>query len=177
MMVSVTYEEANSRVGNWIRQRSRWIKGYMQTWLVHMRDPWRLWRELGTKRFLAFHLTVGLSTVTSLVNPFFWALTIFYLAAGPQYIEAFFNPIVLYLGIAAMLVGNASMMYALMAGCMVRGLFQAVRAMATVPLYWALMSVAAYKALIQLIRPSRRHFWELTEHGLVESDSPKVAPA
>ena len=41
---STTYEEANSKLGNWIRQRSRWIKGYMQTWLVHNRNPLRLLR-------------------------------------------------------------------------------------------------------------------------------------
>ncbi|MHB8646316.1 MAG: GspE/PulE/PilB domain-containing protein, partial [Thermomicrobiales bacterium] len=46
---STTFEEANTRYGNWIRQRSRWIKGYMQTWLVHNRNPFRLWRELGTR--------------------------------------------------------------------------------------------------------------------------------
>lgn len=51
---SRTWEEATSRVGNWIRQRSRWIKGYMQTWLVHMRNPVQLWRDLGAKGFLAF---------------------------------------------------------------------------------------------------------------------------
>ena len=36
---STTYEEANNEPFNWIRQRSRWIKGYMQTYLVHMRYP------------------------------------------------------------------------------------------------------------------------------------------
>lgn len=35
---STTWEEANSHVGNWIRQRSRWVKGYIQTHLVHTRD-------------------------------------------------------------------------------------------------------------------------------------------
>jgi len=39
------------------------------------------------------------------------------------------------------------------------------------PLYWGLMSVAAYKALFQLLRPSRRHYWELTQHGLVTEES------
>jgi hypothetical protein len=48
-----------------------------------------------------------------------------------------------------------------------RGLHGAVRTMLAIPLYWALMSVAAYKAFFQLLRPSRRHYWELTEHGLV----------
>lgn len=172
MMVSVTEEEANSKLHNWIRQRSRWIKGYLQTWLVHTRNPWRLWREVGTRRFVAVHLTLGFSTVTTLVNPVFWALTVVYLVTGPRHIEAFFPAATLYLGMAAMVLGNVLMVYCLMAGCLERGLHRAVRIMPTVPLYWALMSIAAYKAVFQLLRPSRRHFWELTEHGLVDQDGP-----
>ncbi|HEV3174120.1 MAG TPA: glycosyltransferase family 2 protein [Actinocrinis sp.] len=171
MMVSVTEEEANSKLGNWIRQRSRWIKGYYQTWLVHMRNPWRLWRELGTKRFLAFHLTVGFSTFTTLVNPVFWALTVLYLTTGTKYLAVLFPAAVLYLGMATMVIGNLLMCYCLMTGCMERGLHRGVRAMLSVPLYWGLMSVASFKAMGQLIRPSRRHYWELTEHGLVEEES------
>ena len=49
MMDSTTLEEANSELDNWIRQRSRWIKGYIQTWLVHMRHPIRLLREVGLR--------------------------------------------------------------------------------------------------------------------------------
>ncbi|GAA3533096.1 hypothetical protein GCM10022419_010310 [Nonomuraea rosea] len=174
MMVSVTEEEANSRLGNWIRQRSRWIKGYLQTWLVHTRHPVRLWRQLGTRRTVAFHLTMGFSTLTTLVNPFFWALTLIYLCTGTRYVEALFPPVSLYFGAATMVFGNFLMIYCMMAGCMERGLFPAVRAMLSVPLYWGLMSVAAYKALFQLARPSRRHFWELTEHGLVDHDTGAV---
>lgn len=50
---STTYEEANSETYNWIRQRSRWVKGYIQTFLVHMRHPVQLWRALGAKAFSA----------------------------------------------------------------------------------------------------------------------------
>jgi len=167
MMVSVTEEEANSRIGNWIRQRSRWIKGYYQTWLVHMRAPLQLWRELGLRQFCAFQLTVGFSGLTGLLNPIFWALTFVYLISGPRHISALFPPAVLYLGVFSMLMGNLLMVYSMMAGCMDRGLYGAVRSMIAIPVYWALMSVAAYKALFQLLRPSRRHYWELTEHGLV----------
>jgi glycosyltransferase XagB len=167
MMVSVTEEEANSRVGNWIRQRSRWIKGYYQTWLVHMRSPWQLWRELGPRQFCAFHLTLGFSGLTGLMNPIFWALTGVYLVSGPGYIRALFPSVVLYLGVFSMLIGNLLMVYSMMAGCMDRGLYGAVRSMLAIPFYWGLMSIAAYKALLQLLRPSRRHYWELTEHGLV----------
>lgn len=56
---STTYEEANNRVGNWIRQRSRWIKGYMQTTLVHSRNPWRLLRQVGPWKFLGFFLLIA----------------------------------------------------------------------------------------------------------------------
>ncbi|MBO3746601.1 glycosyltransferase [Streptosporangiaceae bacterium NEAU-GS5] len=167
MMISVTEEEANSRLGNWVKQRSRWIKGYIQTWLVHTRRPIKLWRELGARRFMAFHLTLGFSTFTTLVNPFFWAMTLLYFVTGTRYIEALFPAAVLYAGVVTMIIGNFLMMYCLMTGCMERGLHKAVRAMLTVPLYWGLMSLAAYKAVFQLLRPSRRHYWELTEHGLV----------
>jgi cellulose synthase/poly-beta-1,6-N-acetylglucosamine synthase-like glycosyltransferase len=51
---SITWEEANSRVGNWVRQRSRWLKGYLVTHLVWARRPlWLVWKlgPLGACRF------------------------------------------------------------------------------------------------------------------------------
>ncbi|NUT93738.1 MAG: glycosyltransferase [Saccharothrix sp.] len=174
MVDSVTLEEANSRLGNWLRQRSRWIKGYMQTWLVHMRHPWRLLCDLGAWRFTAFQLTFGMATFTALVNPLFWAMTCAYLVVGPEPIEPLFPPAVLYAGMVTMLGGNLLVLYQFMAGCMERGLYRAVPTLLTMPLYWALMSAAAYKALAQLLRPRRRHHWELTRHGLVADDDAPV---
>ncbi len=175
MMASVTEEEANSKVGNWIRQRSRWVKGYFQTWLVHMRSPWQLWRELGTRQFIGLQLTIGFCTLSGLVNPVFWSLTCLYVVAGPGPISPFFPPPVLITGLLTMAIGNLLMIEAMMAGCMARGLHRALRSMLLVPVYWGLMSLAAYKALFQLLRPSRRHYWELTTHGLV-SEHGTAAP-
>jgi cellulose synthase/poly-beta-1,6-N-acetylglucosamine synthase-like glycosyltransferase len=175
MIVSVTEEEANRRLGNWIRQRSRWIKGYFQTWLVHSREPYRLWRELGTRKALAIHLTLGFSTVTTLINPIMWALTLSYFVFGPEHLEPLFPTFILYAGVVAMIAGNLLMVYVLMLGCAKRGLHSAVRVMLTIPFYWGLMSIAAYKALFQLLRPSKRHYWELTEHGLVDADEADAA--
>ena len=109
----------------------------------------------------------------------FWALTCVYLVAGPGPITALFPMPVLYLGVTAMVAGNFLMIYLLMMGCMERGLLRAVPAMLVVPLYWAMMSVAAYKALGQLLIPGRRHYWELTRHGLVadEASAPEGQPA
>ena len=59
---------------SWLRQGTRWLKGYVQTWLVHMRHPRRLWRELGPRGFLAFQVVVGGTVLSALVHPWFYAL-------------------------------------------------------------------------------------------------------
>jgi cellulose synthase/poly-beta-1,6-N-acetylglucosamine synthase-like glycosyltransferase len=167
MIDSVTWEEANSRVGNWIRQRSRWIKGYIQTYLVHMRHPVRLGRELGLRNFVAFQCVVGGTVLTLLFNPIFWALTIAYVAFGQQWVSAVFPAPVLYLGMASMIVGNFISLWFQMAACMERGLYPSVKWLLAVPVYWVLLSVAAFKAFGQLLNPRLRHHWEKTTHGLV----------
>src|SRR3954447_19200002 len=72
---STTFEEANSEFYNWVRQRSRWVKGYIQTWLVHMRHPIRLWRQVGGKSWWAFQFMIGGTFFSFLINPLYWALT------------------------------------------------------------------------------------------------------
>ncbi len=72
---SSTYEEANSEIYNWIRQRSRWIKGYIQTWLVHMRHPIKLIKDIGLKGFFSFQMIIGGTFFADLMNPLYWVLT------------------------------------------------------------------------------------------------------
>ncbi|MER7010498.1 hypothetical protein ABT324_03590 [Saccharopolyspora sp. NPDC000359] len=87
---------------------------------------------------------------------------------GPRRIEVLYPGPTLYGGVAVMLLGNLTTIYLFLIACAVRpGLHRAVPAMLTMPLYWALMSVAALRAVTQLLRPGRRHYWELTAHGLV----------
>jgi cellulose synthase/poly-beta-1,6-N-acetylglucosamine synthase-like glycosyltransferase len=66
---STTYEEAPRRFRGWLGQRTRWLKGYVQTWLVHMRSPLALWRELGGRGFLTFQVVVGGTVLSALVHP------------------------------------------------------------------------------------------------------------
>jgi glycosyltransferase XagB len=168
MIDSTTYEEANSRIYNWIRQRSRWVKGYMQTWLVHMRHPVRLWTELGPLKLLSFHLVVGGTFLTMLLNPFFWALTSLWAATHAGWIRDVFPGPLYYLGAANLLLGNFVFTYLNVVGTMRRGYHDLVRSALFSPLYWALMSVAAWKGALQLItRPS---YWEKTVHGLVATE-------
>lgn len=72
MLDSTTFEEAPIRLGVWLRQRSRWMKGYMQTWLVHTRRPLGLVRRAGWLGFAAFHLFIGCSVATSLATIPLW---------------------------------------------------------------------------------------------------------
>lgn len=163
---SITWEEANSRVGNWVRQRSRWLKGYMQTYLVHMRSPMRLRRELGTGNFLAFQLLVGGTPVMTLLNPILWAMTLAYGLTGSPLIQELFPAPVFYVGITSMVVGNFAFVYYLVTGAVVLGHYRNAKWMLLAPLYWLLMSCAAWKAALQLM--ARPHYWEKTAHGLVE---------
>jgi cellulose synthase/poly-beta-1,6-N-acetylglucosamine synthase-like glycosyltransferase len=167
LISSVTWEEANSRVGNWVRQRSRWVKGYVQTYLVHMRSPLRLLRELGLRRFLIFQVIVGGTPLTLLVNPIVWGLTLAYIVGPREAIATLFPLTIFYLGVAAMLGGNFLFLYTQMAGCMERGLYSSIGWTLALPVYWVLMSASAYKAVAQLLLPHRRHHWEKTVHGLV----------
>jgi cellulose synthase/poly-beta-1,6-N-acetylglucosamine synthase-like glycosyltransferase len=161
---STTYEEANSEFVNWVRQRSRWTKGYMQTWLVHMRHPLLLWRELGTKAFIGFQLMVGGNPATQLINPLLWAVTTLWFLTYWVPIQHFFPAPVYYVSMVDLTVGNFFFTYINLVGLVRRRAFTLVRANLFAPVYWAMMSVAAWKALMQMVlRPS---FWEKTDHGL-----------
>ncbi len=163
---SVTLEEANSDVKNWIRQRSRWIKGYMQTYLVHMRHPVAFVRENGWHA-LIFQLVVGGKIGFMFINPFLWLATVTYFTlyaiVGPT-LEALFPPLVFYFAAISLVFGNFLYLYYYMIGTAKREHFQVVKYVFLVPFYWFLVSWAAFIGLYQLIR--KPHYWEKTLHGL-----------
>lgn len=161
---STTYEEATSQFSNWIRQRSRWMKGYIQTWLVHMRHPFRMIKEIGFKNFISFQFIVGGTPFSALLNPFYWILTLLWFVARPEFINRLYPTIIFFMGAICMYVGVFVFTYINIAGTMRRGYFDLVKIAIFSPLYWALSSIASWMGLIQLlIKP---HFWEKTTHGL-----------
>jgi len=171
---STTLEEANSDVVNWIRQRSRWYKGYLQTMLVHLRHPLRLRREIGTKAVLRLiNLTGGvpLAGATNLV----FALTLLvWLVGRPYQIEALFPPITYYICLTLFLIGAPVSVFVGLVVTQSLGKPWLWWAVLLSPLYWALQSIAAVKALYQLL--FRPFFWEKTVHGLAASPDPTPSP-
>jgi glycosyltransferase XagB len=161
---SVTLEEANSDFVNWVRQRSRWYKGYAQTFLVHMRNPRQLWRELGPRGVLGVALFIGGTPVLSVLNPVVWALTLLWFGAQPDLLPRIFPGWVLLLGLACWAIGNAACIYMGVASAPATRAPRLVGAALLMPVYWLMMSMAAVKAGWQLVTaPS---FWEKTVHGL-----------
>jgi cellulose synthase/poly-beta-1,6-N-acetylglucosamine synthase-like glycosyltransferase len=160
---STTLEEANSQVENWINQRSRWIKGYIQTWLVHMRHPIRLCGAIGFKSWMSFQLIIG-GTFIFLLNPIFWLLTTVFLATQANLIREVFPGVVFYLAAAQLFIGNFAFVYLNVAGALERRLFSLVKYALLSPAYWGLMSVAAWKGFLQLF--TNPFYWEKTQHGL-----------
>ena len=163
MIDSTTWEEANGNFLSWFRQRSRWVKGYMQTYLVHMRHPLKLWRQLGPSSFFSFQMTIGGACACFLLNPIYWLMTVLWFLTHSMTIAAIFPAPVYVLGTFCLLVANFVFIYVAVIGCLNRGYYDLVKYAVITPLYWLMMSWGAYKAAAQLI--TKPHYWEKTEHG------------
>ncbi|MBP2033537.1 cellulose synthase/poly-beta-1,6-N-acetylglucosamine synthase-like glycosyltransferase [Clostridium algifaecis] len=172
---SRTWEEANSRLGNWIRQRSRWIKGYMQTWLVHMRHPIKLYKSLGLEGFIGYQAMVLGTPLLPIINPFFWLMLIWWYVTKDLWIRSLFPGIFYYIAALQLFFGNFMFtytntvgMYWVIRDCALKKKqpfsYGLIKYALLTPIYWILMSAAAYKALFQLIK--NPFYWEKTDHGL-----------
>ncbi len=173
---STTTEEAPIRFKAWLGQRSRWMKGWMQTWGVHMREPRRLWREAGPRGFLTLNIIVGGNVLTALAYP------ILLIELGASLMTniigstsgLFFTGSLAPLHIATITAGFASTVLIGLMGLARRGRLRSGWVLAATPFYWGCLSIAAWRALWQLWRDPYR--WEKTEHGLTQSRPSTAAP-
>ncbi len=163
MIESTTLEEATISVKSWIRQRSRWYKGHVQTYLVHMRYPRKLLKDLGLKKFIKFQLTFGGSIFVPIINPILWAITALTLIAPwlfnlslPSYIQTIcvFN----------LFFGNITYIALYVIASVKLKSYRSILHSLTMPLYWVLLSIASCRGLIQLIR--KPFYWDKTTHGI-----------
>jgi glycosyltransferase XagB len=161
---STTFEEATCHIGNWIRQRSRWMKGYMQTFLVHTRRPLHLLRTTGPLGFLGFGFFIGGTVLSALFNPIFWAMYLIWLVALAEGLDSVFPQQLLFLSLFNLLAGNGAFIYLSMLAPIRRGWLDLIPYSLTTFGYWVLISIAAYKGLWQLLR--NPFYWEKTQHGL-----------
>jgi cellulose synthase/poly-beta-1,6-N-acetylglucosamine synthase-like glycosyltransferase len=165
VLASTTWEEAPPTLAIWMRQRTRWLKGWMLTYLVHMRRPARLMHELGLKRFVGFQVLMGGLILSTLVHPLFYLMLALALSHG-----VFMEPpaselelVLLALATFNLAAGYLSAMaLAALTVCRRRRSLLAFDVV-LMPLYWLLISLAAYRALLQVLRDP--YLWEKTPHA------------
>ncbi|MCJ7762385.1 glycosyltransferase, partial [Candidatus Bathyarchaeota archaeon] len=170
MLDCYTYEEATIKLGSWIRQRSRWYKGHTQTYLVHMRHPIKLLQELGWRKFLLFQFTFGGGIYMPLINPFLWVITLVSFFAPWAFSSLFLLPIE-SICVFNLIVGNLSFLFLYLWTCVKQRRYHFVPLALTMPLYWMLISVAAWRGLWQLM--TRPFYWEKTLHGVSKGTNEK----
>ncbi len=169
VMDSLTLEEAPVSLNAWIKQRSRWIKGHMQTYLVHMRKPITLWRKLGTVGFFGFQFFLGAPCLIFLISPILWVLWLIGLAGLMPEGNSFFPPSmewVIPFSITIFFGGLALQMLFAIWVVIERKWWDMWPSVLLFPFYWLLHSVASFRALWQLFK--RPHYWEKTTHGVTK---------
>ncbi|RED11283.1 glycosyltransferase family 2 protein [Pontivivens insulae] len=164
MVRSTTYEEANPAMGNWLRQRSRWLKGYAITWATHMRRPRALWQELGPRGFLGFQVLFLGALTAYLAIPLLWVLVAGNLlgVSLPQGVSV--PPLLLGALWVSLPLGQCVMLLTVIQAQRSRGDFKLMPWVFTLPLYWPLGAVAAWRAVAELCFAP--FHWHKTTHGL-----------
>lgn len=163
---STTWEEAPVSFVPWICQRTRWLKGWMQTYVVHMRAPGGLLRRLGMVRFLAMQAVFGGIVISAFVHPVFIAVIAAQVLRGDVFIGGggFAHVAMNWLGAVNLSIGYIAGFAIAIAALRRRPMWWLVPELALLPFYWLMMSFALVRAVWQLIRTP--FYWDKTEHGL-----------
>lgn len=164
---STTWEEAPAEFKDWLGQRARWLKGWMQTYNVHMRDPARLWRELGAWRFIGFQITLGGPILSALVHPWIYVYAIYQLVFGdifdidPAGAQSTSITGVVCVGVLA--TGYLTGIALVAVSVWSQGGKLLLSSACWLPVYWLFISLAAYRALADYF--TKPWHWQKTPHS------------
>lgn len=162
---STTWEEAPVSFAAWLPQRTRWSRGYIQTFFVHARSPLLLGLPaLGARGWLFLVFFVAASSVFAMVNPLFWGLATWYVVTGEAPLDAVFGPVAVPLAAGLMVAGNLLSILMTVLGPIRRRAWWLMPWGLLAPIYWAMISMAAWRAVVIFARDPFR--WEKTPHGL-----------
>lgn len=157
-----TDEEAPITFGAWLKQRTRWIKGHLQTWLVLMRDPVRTAREMGLGAFASMQLLLGGGLLAAFVHG---PLAFIVLTAMFSHFD------LTAIDFALAVAGYCVAVFAALTACALSNNLTHARAALTMPLYWPLSTLAAVRAAWELL--TRPHHWSKTAHGVSPRERPQ----
>ncbi|MEL7106169.1 MAG: glycosyltransferase family 2 protein [Pseudomonadota bacterium] len=167
LIATTTEEEANCRLWPWIKQRSRWIKGYALTWAVHMRKPRRLWSDLGPWRFFGFQVVFLGALSQFVLAPLLWSFWLVLLGLPHPLADALPGAVVL---------GLATLFFAAELTNITIGAWACRREkhrwlipwVPTMHLYFPLAALASWKGIGEIVR--HPFYWDKTDHGAEAPD-------
>ena len=162
LIPTVTLEEANGRAWPWVKQRSRWLKGYAITYGVHMRHPSVLLRDLGWRRFIGVQVLFAGTLSMFVMTPAFWSLWLIPLGFGHPLSTWLSAGQFQALWITFLITKIISLAINLV------GLHKAKKRWLwgwalTLPIYFPLGALAVYRGLAELM--TRPFYWDKTVHG------------
>ncbi len=169
LIPSTTWEEAPVSFSAWFGQRTRWLKGWMQTYLVHTRNPVKLWQDLGAWGFIGFQILMAGMIASALVHPLFFGLLAAQCWSGSCMgfgadgaAPSSWHAGVWQAGLLSLGASYAAAISLAMITGRRRGFGNLTRAALCIPLYWLAISAAAYSAVIELCRSP--YHWQKTAH-------------
>ncbi len=169
---TTTWEEACSDARAWIRQRTRWIKGYMITALVHLRRPDNYLRNFGWRGVAGMVGLIAGTPLMFLAYPVVWGMTLLGALDLVEYGNFFPAWLITASAINAIVGNSLAIIITAIAGGRRHGWRISGYALLN-PFYWFMHSAAAWRAFYQLLF-SPFH-WEKTPHGLTDTHAPQSA--
>ncbi|MBV2358256.1 glycosyltransferase [Thalassococcus sp. CAU 1522] len=169
LLGTVTREEANNRLWPWIRQRSRWLKGYALTWWVHSRRPAALWRDVGAWKFLGVQFLFLTTLLQFALAPLLWSFWLI-LAGIPHPLQSH-DPGGLFAALVVLFLSAEAVTLAVGLAAVTRSPHQRLLPwVPTLVAYAPLGTAAVYKALWEIM--ARPFYWDKTRHGISAPDAP-----
>lgn len=173
LIATTTQEEANGRFWPWVKQRSRWLKGYAITYGVHMRDPQRLYRELGARRFWGFQILFAGTLSQFILAPVLWSFWVMPFGI-PHPMDVHLQGWVLIAVVAMFVFSELTNMFVLALGVTKAKKMWLIKWIPTVHLYFPMAAIAAYKGLYELT--FKPFYWDKTTHGVLLPPAPTASP-
>lgn len=171
---SGTHEEAPARLGAWLAQRARWMKGYVQVVITHSRRPARTLRDLGPWRFSGAVLLTAVTVLSAAIYPVFAPIVLYQIASGAILEhEGALELVVASLSTTLLGAGLLAMIWPALTAIRRRGWTGLLPFALLMPLYYLLVSVGAWRGMFELITDPDR--WNKTEHGLARTSRSRGA--
>ncbi len=164
LIATTTEEEANGRFWPWVKQRSRWLKGYMVTYGVHMRDPGQLYRDLGARRFWGFQILFAGTLSQFLLAPVLWSFWVIPFGVAHPMATLLTGPLFAAV-VACFVLSEVTNMFTLGLGVTKAKKMWLIKWIPTLHFYFPMAAAAAYKGLYELTW--KPFYWDKTAHGVL----------